>query len=89
MPYVLICRDKPRHLETRKATRDAHLAYIDATGVVTQAGPILEDGEMAGSILVLDVASRAEAEAWAAGDPYAAAGLFESVEILNWKRVIG
>ena len=31
----------------------------------------------------------AAAEAWAAGDPYAKAGLFASVELTAWKKVIG
>lgn len=90
MPFVLICRDKPGALETRKANRADHLAYIEATGVVAQAGPTLDaTGQMAGSVIVLDVADRAAAEGWAAGDPYARAGLFDSVEIVHWNRVIG
>jgi uncharacterized protein YciI len=44
---------------------------------------------MCGSLLILDVADRAAAEAWADGDPYAKAGLFETVEIHAWKQVIG
>ena len=31
----------------------------------------------------------AEAEAWVAGDPYGKAGLFDSVELIPWNRVIG
>jgi uncharacterized protein YciI len=31
----------------------------------------------------------AAAEAWAAADPYAKAGLFESVTIRAWKKVRG
>ncbi|TCP40320.1 YciI family protein [Rhodovulum marinum] len=88
--FALICRDKPGHLETRKANRDAHLAYIADTGVVAQAGPFLDaEGQMCGSLVILDVADRAAAETWAAGDPYAGAGLFDSVAIEEWKRVIG
>jgi hypothetical protein len=90
MFYALICHDKPGALPVRKASRDAHLAYIDQTGVVTQAGPLLDDaGEMCGSLVVIDVADRAAAQAWAHGDPYAVAGLFASVEIVAWKRLIG
>jgi uncharacterized protein YciI len=90
MPFVLICRDKPGALDTRKANRDAHLAYIKSTGVVGQAGPVLDEaGQMAGSVIVLDVDDRAAAEAWAGSDPYAAAGLFDNVQILHWNRVIG
>jgi uncharacterized protein YciI len=54
------------------------------------AGPFLnEAGEMSGSLVILDVASKAEAEAWAAADPYAKAGLFAKVRIEEWKKVIG
>lgn len=89
MLYALICRDRKGALETRKANRDKHLAYIKDTGCVTLAGPFLDNGEMCGSLVVIDVADRAAAERWAAGDPYKAADLFDSVEILEWKRVVG
>lgn len=90
MLIALIARDKSGALETRKANRDAHLAYIDATGVVNQAGPLLDDSDqMIGSLIILDVADMAAAQSWADSDPYAKAGLFESVELIPWKRVIG
>ena len=90
MLYALICDDKPGALDIRKATREAHLDYIKTTGVVAQAGPLLDAaGEMAGSLVILDVPDLAAAEAWAANDPYAAAGLFSAVAIRPWKRVIG
>jgi uncharacterized protein YciI len=88
--FALICMDKPGHLPLRQATREAHLAYVAETGVVTQAGPFLNDaGEMTGSLLILDVPDRAAARAWAEADPYARAGLFESVTLHGWKKVIG
>jgi uncharacterized protein YciI len=88
--FALICTDKPDQEPLRKANRDAHLAYIHDTGVVFQAGPFLsDDGSMIGSLVVLDVADRASAEAWAANDPYALAELFDAVVIKAWKKVIG
>jgi uncharacterized protein len=90
MLIALIARDKPGALQIRKDNRDAHLAYIESSGVVSQAGPLLDDaGEMAGSLVVLDVADMAKAEDWAANDPYAKAGLFAKVELIAWKKVIG
>lgn len=87
--FALICTDKPGHIETRKANREAHLAYLKDTGCVAQAGPFLSGaGEMTGSLVVLDLADRAAAESWAAGDPYAKAGLFADVRIEEWKKVI-
>ncbi|MDF1716584.1 MAG: YciI family protein [Antarcticimicrobium sp.] len=89
MLIALIARDKPGALQIRKDNRTAHLAYIEETGVVAQAGPLIEAGEMAGSLVILDVADRTAAEGWAANDPYAKAGLFDKVELIEWKKVIG
>ena len=90
MRYALICLDKPNALQTRVENRPAHLEHMQSTGVVEQAGPFIDAaGQMCGSLIVLNVGSKAEAEAWAAADPYAQAGLFASVMIQEWKRVIG
>ena len=89
MLYAVICKDKPGALQTRLDTRAAHLAYIEATGIVKMAGPFLEAGQMCGSLVILDCDSLDAARAWAAGDPYAAAGLFDSVSVTEWKKVIG
>lgn len=89
MRVALICIDKPGHLHVRQENRAAHLAYIEATGVVEMAGPFLEGDAMCGSLVVLDVDSLDAAKDWAAGDPYGKAGLFASVDIREWKKVIG
>jgi hypothetical protein len=90
MRVTLICQDKPGALQTRLDTREAHLAHIATSGVVEMAGPFLDEtGAMTGSLIVLTVASLDEARAWAAADPYAKAGLFQSVTICEWKKVIG
>ncbi|MCK0151201.1 YciI family protein [Marivita sp. S6314] len=89
MLIALIARDKAGALEVRKANRDAHLAYLDATGVVEQAGPLLDEADqMIGSLIVLDVKDLAAARDWADNDPYAKAELFQSVDLIPWKRVI-
>ena len=90
MLIAIICVDKPGALEVRKANRDAHLAHIRGAGVaIVQAGPFLDaDGAMCGSLLIYE-GDREEAKAWAAADPYAAAGLFQSVDIRPWKKVVG
>ena len=89
MLIALIARDKTGALEIRKANREAHLAYIKETGVVSQAGPLLSDaGEMCGSLVVLDVDDMSAAQSWADNDPYANAGLFENVELIAWNKVI-
>ncbi len=90
MRVALFCRDKPDSLPLRLANRDAHRAHIDRSGVVEMAGPLLdESGSMAGSLIVLSVATMAEARAWTDADPYAQAGLFESVQLAEWNKVVG
>lgn len=90
MRFALICLDRSDALQTRVQTRAAHLDHVNATGVVEQAGPFIDAaGQMCGSLIILSVDSMAEAQAWAAADPYAKAGLFASVSIQEWKRVIG
>ena len=90
MLIALMANDKSGALQTRKDNRDAHLAYIAETGVVAQAGPLLDgDGQMAGSLVILDVEDMKAAESWASNDPYALAGLFETVTLTQWNKVIG
>lgn len=83
-------KDKSSALQTRLDNRDAHLAYIEETGVVKMAGPFLSsEGEMDGSLIVLEVESLQAAEDWAKNDPYNKASLFQDVQIREWKKVIG
>ncbi|KIC38469.1 hypothetical protein RA27_18625 [Ruegeria sp. ANG-R] len=89
MLIALIARDKSGALQTRLDNRAAHLAYIEETGVVAQAGPLLDGDSMIGSLIILDVEDLAAAQNWAANDPYALAGLFDAVELIPWKKVIG
>ncbi|WP_108860483.1 YciI family protein [Ruegeria sp. Alg231-54] len=89
MLIALIARDKDGALQTRLDNRSAHLAYIEETGVVAQAGPLLEGEAMIGSLIILEVEDMAAAQNWADNDPYAKAGLFQSVDLIAWKKVIG
>lgn len=83
-------KDKPGALQTRMDNREAHLAYVAETGVVEMAGPVLDDeGQMCGSLIVLEAEDLAAAQAWADDDPYAKAGLFSDVTLRAWKKVIG
>lgn len=90
MRVALICIDKPASIQIRLDNRSAHLAHIQTSGVVEMAGPFLDgEGQMTGSLVVLDVENLQAATDWAAADPYALAGLFASVDIREWKKVVG
>lgn len=88
MIYVIICKDKPDGLDLRKQTRPDHVAYLTSlndNGVLKFAGPFLDDeGTSRGSLVAVEAENREGAAAIAAEDPYAVAGLFETVEIHPW-----
>ena len=73
------------------ANRPAHLAYLaDRAAMVKLAGPLLDDQDaVIGSLLIVEAPDRAAAEAFAAGDPYQVAGVFQSVEARAWRVTVG
>ncbi len=89
MLFMINCTDKPGSFDLRAATRSAHLAYLQRhAATLIQAGPLLDpDGRSTGSLLLVNVPGRSEAEALAASDPYAEAGLFESTVIRGYRSV--
>lgn len=90
MHVALIARDRAGALDTRLAHRPAHLKYVERTGKVVTAGPLLDaEDTPCGSLIILDVENMSEARAWVAADPYALAGLFETVDLHGWRKVVG
>jgi len=91
MHYLVHCLDKPGAGGLRKEHLPAHATYLKSRPIeIVMASPILaEDEAVIGSFLVVEAGNKSEAEAFGAGDPYAMAGLFESVHINAWKRAIG
>jgi uncharacterized protein YciI len=89
--YCLTCIDKPKSLELRMANREAHLAHVrDARQAVKLGGPFIDTaGGMAGSMILLEAPDLAAAEAFSAADPYTRAGLFERVEIREFRANVG
>ena len=89
MLFVITAIDREGSLQLRMATREAHLAYAKETGAVRLGGPFLNaQGEMAGSLLIIEAADLGAARIWAANDPYAKAGLFQSTDVRGWKAGI-
>lgn len=83
MHFTIQCVDKPDSLELRMATRPTHLEYLKANQEkFVVVGPVLDgEGKPRGSLYVIDMPDRAAAETFIMADPYAKAGLFESVVI--------
>jgi len=86
MLFVITAIDKEGSLQLRMATREAHMAYVKETGAVRLGGPFLNaQGEMAGSMIIIERPDLAAAHIWQQNDPYAKAGLFASSDLRPWK----
>ncbi len=96
MLYAIICEELPGALERRLASRPSHverLKALQAEGRLVLAGPHpLIDADdpgpagFSGSLIVAEFASREAAIAWAAEDPYCAAGVFSNVTVKPFKK---
>ncbi|MFD1695939.1 YciI-like protein [Roseibium aestuarii] len=90
MLFALICTDKPGALQVRLDNRPAHIEFLKGLGdKLKAAGPFLDaEGNMSGSLVVIEADDRSAIEAIAAQDPYAVAGLFASVDIRPWNWAV-
>ena len=98
MFYAIIATDVADSLEKRLATRPAHLERLNALrdqGRLILAGPhpaidTEDPGEagFSGSLIVAEFNSLEDAEAWAADDPYQHAGVYASVTVKPFKKVL-
>jgi len=92
MHYIITAFDKENSLDLRMSVRPDHLAYANEKGIVVLAGPLLSEGDdpkPRGSMLIVEVESRQEAEDFAANDPYNKAGLFDKVTVRHWIGALG
>lgn len=89
MLFAIICTDKPGHFPLRSATRPDHLAFLEAHAKqIRFAGPMMgPDGKPSGSIVMAEFPDEASASGFADSDPYAKAGLFESVIVRPLRTV--
>lgn len=98
MWYAILAEDAPGTLERRMEVRPRHLARLEqlkAEGRLLLAGPHPAiDSEnpgpagFSGSLVVAEFASLAEAQAWAAADPYQEQGVYARVTVKPFKKVL-
>jgi uncharacterized protein YciI len=97
MLYAIFGQDIPDSLERRKAARPAHLERLQTLqneGRLLLAGPFpavdaVDPGAagFTGSLIVSEFDSLEKAQAWAAADPYIAAGVYTQVAVRPFKKV--
>lgn len=84
MLYTFFLLDKPGSKELRLQLRPTHKAYLaQVADRIAFAGPLLADDgtSMIGSLLSIDFASRDDAHAWLANEPFTRTGVYASSSI--------
>jgi uncharacterized protein YciI len=98
MFYAIIGEDRPDSLVDRLASRPAHVERLQALqneGRLLLAGPFpaIDSPDpgpagFSGSLIVAEFVSLTAARAWASADPYVAAGVYASVSVKPFKKVL-
>jgi uncharacterized protein YciI len=98
MLFAIVSQDVENSLPLRKQARPAHIARLETLkdeGRLVLAGPnpaIESDdpGEagFTGSVVIAEFNSLSDAQNWADADPYVDAGVYASVSVKPFKRVL-
>ena len=86
MMFVIEGTDTPDSAAVRDTHTDAHVAYLLALSErFVLGGPFLgADGRPDGSLVVIEAESLADAEAFAAADPFVLNGVYAEVSVRAW-----
>jgi uncharacterized protein len=91
MPYFCIhCSDHPGNAALRAQHYPAHRAYLGESAgqgiAISASGPLVDDAglEAIGSLFVVEAQDIGKVRAFNAADPFAKAGLWDSVRITRF-----
>ena len=98
MLYAIISQDVENSLDKRLSVRPAHIERLQdlkEQGRLILAGPhpAIDNNEpgpagFTGSLIVAEFESLEVAQAWADNDPYISAGVYDSVIVKPFKKVL-
>lgn len=98
MLYAIISQDVENSLDKRLSVRPDHIGRLEdlkEQGRLILAGPHpaidnIEPGPagFSGSLVVAEFSSLEEAQVWADDDPYIKAGVYDSVTVKPFKKVL-
>jgi uncharacterized protein len=90
MLYSVYCLDHPGTEQLRDKHRTAHRAYLDVwKEKIFLSGPLLDDHDdnlQLGSLFILKVRDKAEAEDYIYNEVFYKAGVFASVSIVRMRQ---
>ena|SRR5260221_8757589 len=90
MLWAVYCVDKPGTAAARSEHLKEHRAYLDkAETHIFFSGPLQSDDAEAqvGSLFILNVGSREEAQAFVDNEPFHNVGIFQQVSIFRMKKM--
>jgi uncharacterized protein YciI len=89
MLWIIYCEDRDDGKSLREATREEHLAYLEAhEDILVLGGALLADADPTrlGSCFVVNLPSRAAVDAFSVAEPFRRAGLFKRVTIARMRK---
>ena len=89
MLWVINCTAIPNAEELREKHMATHGAYLKSRKdiIVLAGATVRDDGtKFLGSVRVIKVNTRAEAEAFSDGDPFVQAGMFSSITMTRMRK---
>jgi hypothetical protein len=92
MVFVRLAFNAPNKDRERADNIAAHTAHLRSGAInIVQSGPLFStpDDARIGAIIVFDVATMAEVEAFNAADPFIVSGVYDDVKIMRWEKTIG
>ena len=88
--YAIVCFDRPDSASVRDSHRAAHQKFLNEnSNRIVFGGPLKNtpDGASTGALIVVNCATREEAEALIGADPFYRGGVYESVAVRAFKQV--
>lgn len=90
MYFLVIAKDKHGHETVRDQLRPKRLRWLEDNkkGLVAAGGMTDDQNQhVHGGLMIVDMADRGKAEAFANDDPFTKAGLYDTLEVVRWRRV--
>ena len=98
MLYSIVSEDVANSSSKRPTARPAHLARLEALKsegrlIIAGPSPAVDSDDpgstgFTGSIVIAEFPSLSDAQAWADADPYVEAGVYQSVSVKPFKKVL-
>ncbi len=98
MLYSIVAQDNADSLQSRMKARPAHIERLNALKsmgklIVAGPNPAIDSADpgtsgFTGSIIIAEFESLKEAKEWADNDPYVQAGVYATVSVKPFKKVL-